>query len=161
MRKAIKNLKLVLIATIVILSTEIVKSQDTITITTYNLLKFSTNSTNRTPYFKAIIDSLQPDILVCQEMISLDAYNLFYNEVTDTTYSQGEFIDGPDTDNAIFYKHEKFEYLSHTAIPTTLRNISEFKLVHHISKDTLYIFSVHLKAGNSSSDRQRRADEVL
>ncbi len=78
----------------------------------------------------------------------------------DSTYSQGEFIDGPDTDNVIFYKREKFEYLSHTPIHTALRNISKFKLVHRLSKDTLIVFSVHLKAGNTTSDRLKRTEEV-
>jgi hypothetical protein len=75
-------------------------------------------------------------------------------------YTAGTFINGFDTDNALFYKTSLFTFLSNTPIQTALRDINEFKLRYNSTGDTIIIYSVHLKADNSSSDSLQRAAEV-
>lgn len=135
-------------------------AQQQVTIMTYNLLKFSENSADRLPCFKTILDSLQPDILVVQEIFSQNAISLFHSNALNTTYQQGIFIDGPDSDNGLFYKRDRFTFISNTPIPTALRNISEFKLVYNETGDTLRVYSVHLKASSGSVSESQRLEEI-
>ena len=85
-------------------------SQDTIKIMTYNLLNFTEGSNNRTDYFKTVIEYVNPDILVVQEMVSQQASDLFYSGVLNDGYSSGTFIDGFDSDNAVFLKDAPIIY---------------------------------------------------
>ena len=137
-------------------------SQSTHTIMTYNILKYPTaDTTTRNPHFRTIFSNIQPDILVVQEMETLAGVNAFRNNVLNAAasgYSSGTFINGPDTDNAIFYKNSIFTFLSNTAVPTALRNINEFRLRHISTGDTIIIYSVHLKA--NVEDSLVRAAEV-
>jgi endonuclease/exonuclease/phosphatase family metal-dependent hydrolase len=121
------------------------------------------DTTARNPYFRTIFTSIQPDILVIQEVTSLAGVNGFLSNVLNkaaTGYSAGVFINGPDTDNAIFFKNSIFSFISNTPINTSLRNISEFKLRHIATGDTLIIYAVHLKANQTSVDSLARANEV-
>ncbi|MBE0637087.1 MAG: endonuclease/exonuclease/phosphatase family protein [Bacteroidales bacterium] len=136
-------------------------TQQSVTLMTYNLLKFSENSSDRLPCFKTVLDSLQPDILIVQEIFSQGAIDLFHSNALDTSYQKGIFIDGPDSDNGVFYKHDRFTFVSNTPIPTALRNISEFKLVFQPTGDTLRIYSVHLKASSGSASETQRLQEVM
>ena len=135
----------------------------------YNLLNYPAQSTItadtslRHPYFRTIIQYSNPDILVAQEVTGQNGVNFFLDKVLNengTTYSAGTFINGFDTDNAIFFKTSKFTFVSNTPIITDLRDISEFKLIHILSGDTIRIYSVHLKASNTSPDEAQRALEV-
>ena len=134
------------------------------TIMTYNILNYpQSDTTIHNPYFRTIFSSIQPDILVVQEMLSQSGVNGFLNKVLNQVssgYTTGLFLDGPDTDNAIFFKLSQFTFIGNTPIQTELRNISEFKLVENLTGDTLRIYSVHLKASNSSSDSLKRAAEI-
>jgi len=150
----------ILIGLLFLLFAIVARPQQEVTIMTYNLLKFSENSSDRLPYFKTILDSLQPDILVVQEIFSQPAINLFHQQVLNASYAKGDFIDGPDSDNALFYKYDRFEFISNTPIATDLRNISEFKLVFQPNADTLRIYSVHLKASSGSANENLRLEEV-
>lgn len=135
-------------------------SQTTIKFMTYNLLNFNESSQNRTAFFKTVVDDVKPDILVVQEITSQAAVNLFYSQVLSPAYSAGVFIDGPDSDNAIFYKNALFSFVGNTPIATTLRNISQFTVVCKTTGDTLRIYSVHLKASTGGSNEAQRAAEV-
>ena len=134
------------------------------TIMTYNLLNYpGTDTTIRNPYYRTIFSSIQPDVLVVQEMQSQVGVNGFLSNVLNnvaSNYSAGIFIDGTDTDNAIFYKNDVFTFISNIPITTTLRDINEFKLVHNISRDTVRIYSVHLKASTGTDNELRRLEEV-
>jgi hypothetical protein len=142
----------------------ILSAQPQYSIMNYNLLNYPGNDTTiRNPYFRTTLAATLPDILICQEMTSQAGVNGFLNNVllpVYAGYAAGVFIDGPDTDNEIFYKMDYFTFISNTAIPTDLRNISEFKLVENASGDTIRIYSVHLKASTGSSNEQQRLAEV-
>ena len=130
----------------------------------YNLLNYpGSDSAVRNPYFRTVIESTIPDILVVQEMLSQAGVNGFLNNVLNLVssgYAAGTFIDGYDTDNAIFYKTSSFTFLANNIITTSLRNINEFVLSENSTGDTIRIYSVHLKAGTASSDKQQRLTEV-
>jgi exonuclease III len=98
-----------------------------------------------------------------QEITSQAGVNGFLTNVLipiNSNYMVGTFLDGPDTDNAIFFKSSLFTFFSNTVIPTTLRDINEFKLVYTATGDTLRIYSVHLKASTGSTNEQQRLAEV-
>lgn len=135
-----------------------------IKIMTYNLLNYpgSTGST-REPAYRTIINDVDPDILVIQELSQVSGATTFLNNVMNystSTYSLGTVIDGPDSDNGIYYKTGQFSFISNTPISTSLRDISEFKLRHTTTGDTLIFYSVHLKASNTTADQNQRTAEV-
>lgn len=135
-------------------------SQTTVKMMSYNVLNFTTSSQDRIPFLKTVVTNSDPDILVVQEMTSQAAVNLFYSQVLSTAYSAGVFVDGPDSDNAIFYKNALFSFIGNMPITTALRNISQFTIVHKTTGDTLRIYSVHLKASTGGSNEAQRAAEV-
>lgn len=131
--------------------------QEKARIMTYNTLNYPDYYSIRNPYFKKIFDYVKPDILVCQEMTSLYAVNLFLSKNLSNKYNAATFIDGFDTDNALFYKDSLFEFISNVQIKTALRDFNQFTLVHKITGDTLLIYSAHLKA-NTGEEAKRLAE---
>lgn len=158
-----KRFNLVLIILIFILINDYLYSQDTCKIMCYNLLNYS-GSTAKEQNFRKSMNYASPDILVVEEIISETAMNRMLTEVmnyyTPNIYSAGTFINGFDTDNAVFYKQSKFTFISNTAIQTSLRDINMFTLVHNQSRDTIRLFAVHLKASSTTADEQQRLAEV-
>ncbi len=136
-------------------------AQDSFRVMTYNLLNYPSKiASTRNPYFKQVVEYVNPDILVVQEMESIIGVSLFLEQVLDTNYTGGGFIDGYTTDNAIFFKHSKFDFLDNTPIKTALRDISQLTMVHRSTLDTLLIYSAHLKASDGSVNEQKRLAEV-
>ncbi|MBK9099337.1 MAG: endonuclease/exonuclease/phosphatase family protein [bacterium] len=144
--------------------TSVVFSQNQHTIMSYNVLNLVlTDTLERNPYYRTIFSNVQPDILVCQEMTSQTGVNGFLIRVLNRVssgYAAGTFINGTDTDNAIYYKTSLFTFISNTPIATALRDINEFRLRHNATGDTIIIYSVHLKAGDTSADSIQRAAEI-
>ncbi|MFZ2322131.1 MAG: endonuclease/exonuclease/phosphatase family protein [Ignavibacteriaceae bacterium] len=130
----------------------------------YNALNYPGSTADiRNPYFTTVISNADPDILVMQEMTSGPGMLAFLNNVLipiDSNYQAGLFIDGPDTDNSIFFKSDLFTFISNTPISTDLRDINQFTLVYNLTGDTLRIYSVHLKASSGSTNEQQRLAEV-
>jgi len=135
----------------------------------YNLLNyggtsgFVADTTLRNPYYRTSINSENPDILVVEELNSQAGLNSLLTKVLNSqsiSYSVGTFIDGPDSDNGVFFKTSKFKFVSNYPIITALRNISEFTLVHLASGDTLRIYAVHLKASSGLANENLRSAEV-
>ncbi len=117
----------------------------------YNLLNYPAQSsinadtTTRHPYYRTVLQYANPDILVAQEITGQNGVDFFLSKVLNastTTYSAGTFINGFDSDNAIFFKTSKFTFVSNTPIITDLRDISEFKLVHILSGDNMIIIKI-------------------
>lgn len=157
----IRLIKSLLFAALFVIS---INAQQLHTIMSYNLLNYpGSDTTTRNPHYRTIFESIQPDILVVQEMQSQAGVNGFLSNVLNASaggYSAGIFIDGTDSDRAIFYKSNYFTFISNTPIQTTLRDINEFKMVHNITQDTLLIYVVHLKASSGSDNELRRLEEV-
>ena len=155
-----KSLRIVLAS----LSIFVVSHSQQHIIMTYNLLNYpGSTSAVRNPYFITVISSLEPDIIVAQEVQSQDAVNEFLTEVmkqVSTDYDAGLFVDGTDTDNAIFFKTSLFSFVANNPIHTTLRDINEFTLIYDATGDTIHIYSLHLKASQGIDNELKRAAEI-
>jgi len=130
----------------------------------YNLLNYpGSTGAIRNPYFITVLSNTEPDIIVSQELLSQGSVNEFLSNVlmqVSTDYDAGLFVDGNDTDNAIFFKTSLFTFIANNPINTALRDINEFVLMHTASGDTIRIYSLHLKASQGSENEQKRAAEV-
>lgn len=142
---------------------------DSIHLFAYNLLNYPDNvataadTTLRNPFYRTIFSNANPDILVVEELNSEAGMNIFLTNVLNANgniYSAGFFLDGPDTDNGIFFKSSKFNFVDNRAIQTDLRTINEFTLVHILSGDTIRIYAVHLKASSGTANEAQRAVEA-
>jgi len=134
------------------------------TIMSYNLLNYpGSTGAIRNPYFIIVLSNTEPDIIVAQEVISQSSVNEFVSEVlmqVSTDYDAGLFVNGDDTDNAIFFKTSLFTFIANNPIHTALRDINEFILMHKATGDTIRIYSLHLKASQGSDNEQKRAAEI-
>ncbi len=107
--------------------------------------------------------AVKPDVLVIQEVtsqIGIDGFLANVLKPVSPNYNKGAWLDGPDTDNGIFYDSTKFYFVSNTRIPTELRDVNLFQLKHRVTGDTLFIFSVHLKASTGATNEAQRGREV-
>jgi hypothetical protein len=135
---------------------------------TYNILNFpGSDGSTRVDDFAVALQEVNPDVLVVQEMLSQTGVNQFLNGVLNVIapgeYVAGPFFDGPDTDNALFYKPAVVQFLSHEEIETALRDISEYVLIpvgYGAPEAEFRTYSMHLKAGSTSSDLSKRLAET-
>ncbi len=139
-------------------------SYGSVKIVTWNILDFpGPDFEERIDDFRLILDEIDPDILVVQQMLSQEGVTKFKNKVLNykltKPYAKAPFFDGPDSDNAVFYKKEILHLISHQQIPTSFRDISEyyFRIKKGPGKKKSFkVFSVHFKAGKSTSDKKER-----
>ena len=125
---------LILVLFSLIILSSFAKAQQQVKIMSYNLLNYPADSSVRVPYFRTIINSVNPDILVVCEITSRQAVNSFLKSVlnySSVTYDSGRFIYGTDTYNAIFFKKDKFNFISNTPLKTALRDINEFRICYY------------------------------
>ena len=99
------------------------------------------------------------DVIVVQEMLSQSGVNQFLNNVLNYgapgTFAAGPFVDGPDTDNALFYRTSTIEFVSTQRLTTALRDINEYVVrpVGYTAPEAEFaVYSAHLKAGSTSTD---------
>ena len=169
MRKSLFRLILILN---ILFSLEGFIAQDTLKVTYYNLLNFPSQQQDRVDTLKKILDFIKPDIFLVNELTSFNGAMLIKNNALNfngfNTYQSALFYDGPDTDNLLYYNNSKFGLYSQNQINTTLRDISEYILYYKdpnlgTSNDTTFInfYSLHLKAGNSSTSEERRNQDAV
>jgi len=130
------------------------------TIMTWNLLNFGPTTQNKVPFYQTVLDSLQPDLLVLQEIEDANGANFFNSEVIAGSMVMAPFVNGPGLDNALFYNSERFAALANTPIATASRDISEFLLVHLPTGDTLRVFGVHLKSSSGAVNEATRLSQA-
>ncbi len=140
-------------------------SGDTLRIASYNLLNFpGSDVVARVPYFRTVVQSMKPDILVVQEMTSQSGMDFFLSNVMNVyqpgRYTTVPFHDGPDTDNGLFFNPDKVSLVSTSYVQNSPRHISEYVLHVTGTRDTLRIFSLHLKASSGSTYEQQRLAEA-
>ena len=147
-------------------------AQDSIKITYYNLLNFPAAQQDRIDTLIKVLDFVNPDIFVVNELTSFNGAALIKNNALNINgvnrFSSAVFYDGPDTDNMLFYDHDKFSLFSQQQIVTTLRDISEYVLYYNetdlaTTNDTifLYLYSLHLKAGSETSNINWREQDAV
>ena len=120
----------------------------------WNLLNFpnstpTDDSTLRCPAYRTVLRHAEPDILITVENTSATGASWILSNVMNTGayhYAEGTFINGYDSDNAIYYRDSLFHFISNVPIHTALRDISHFTLKFIPTGDTLHFFAVHLKA---------------
>jgi len=141
---------------------------EAIKIVSWNIHDFpGTTGASREEYFREVIEQLDADILVVQEMLSQAGVNQFLKKVMNfssaKTYKAAPFFDGPDSDNALFYKKSIIKLVSRQQISTALRDISEYvlKIQKGPGKGAQFrIYSFHFKAGTGSNDKKKREEEA-
>ena len=126
-------------------------ADEKISLATYNLLNY--DNAGRDTHFRVVMDAMQPDLLVAQEVGNTASANNFLNNVLNfnrSDYQLATFLQSPFTSNALYYKQNKFTFVSNVRIPTDVRDINQFTIVYNTTDDTLVIYSLHLKAGSVS-----------
>ncbi|HDR04521.1 MAG TPA: T9SS type A sorting domain-containing protein [Candidatus Marinimicrobia bacterium] len=134
---------------------------ESLKIVSYNMLKFSDDDTDRLDELAIILDHIQPDILLCQEIVDATAVNNILTQALNAgDYAAVPFHDGYDTDNAMLYRKEKVQFLQAFYLDDygLLRNIAEYKIVAY--GDTVFLYSAHLKASTGSDNVARRLTEM-
>lgn len=142
----------------------IVMGAAAVRIATYNILNFpDALGFQRLDDLRAAIDFIDPDVLVVQEMQSQAGVDLFLDSVmlqVSASFSSVPFNDGPDTDNALFYRNDRLDFVSAQYLPTPNRNIAEYRLLISDTHSELYLFSVHLKASEGVINETIRLQEA-
>ena len=145
-----------------------VAAQSDYTFLTYNLLNYE-NEDDREPYYQEIIGEIQPDLIVCQEVIGTTGYNHFLDDVLNVIepneWSGADFINQTASqDIALYYKPEFFSFIStaiiNTAQSSGTRDVVEWVLEHLESGVQFRIYSLHLKASSGNSNAQQRLQEA-
>lgn len=131
---------------------------------TYNILNYSSG---RDAQFRIVLEETSPDVLVVQEILSQAAVDNFLAQVLNFVdpgeWSAATFTNGPDTDNALFYRTARVDPLGHFDVVTALREIDEWRIRpkgYASSASELRIYSVHLKASQGSAEEAQRLAEV-
>jgi endonuclease/exonuclease/phosphatase family metal-dependent hydrolase len=135
-------------------------SQERVKILTYNVLNYPNFAIEKNPKFQLIFSYVNPDIVAVQEMLSQYGVNLLLSETLGSSYTAATFFDGPDTDNALFYKDSVFTLLTSEIIPNTPRYITKYVLQHNFTQDILIVYIAHFKAGDTQSDINTRDQEA-
>tara|TARA_B000000532_G_scaffold55890_1_gene43442 strand:+ start:1286 stop:2794 length:1509 start_codon:yes stop_codon:yes gene_type:complete len=154
--------KIWIILSLVTLFISDLKSQDTVKVATYNLLRYGSN-TNRNIDFKKVIDLIDADLYITQELTNNSGVTNFLNNVLnkDTDkFLSAKFYDETDIDQALFYDKNKFEILSTSKIEGDPRNIIAYRLKHIQTEKIFFVFNLHMKASSGSSNEQRRYNQV-
>ncbi len=144
------------------------QTYDTLRVATYNLLNYpGTNSAARNPEFRKILHAIDADVLIVQEMQSSAGVSEFLNQVLNFgqpgTYANAPFQNGPDTDNAFYYKTSKVSFQSQLVLTTALRDINGYIVrPAGVSADSLdfRIYSAHLRA-SQGNESLREAEAII
>ncbi len=125
---------------------------------TYNALNFSSNSGDRLQYFQSIFNEIAPDIVLVQEMSDEGGAGLLLTALNNggNNFSKAQFLNGPDTENMLFYNNTIVTFASQDTIDTELRDISEYELL--LEGNLIRFYSCHLRA--SQGNELLRLEEV-
>jgi endonuclease/exonuclease/phosphatase family metal-dependent hydrolase len=133
-------------------------------IATYNILNFpDALGYERLDELRTVMTYVAPDVVVVQEMIGSEGTSLFLDSVmhyVNSAYTHAPFHNGPDTDNALFYRSDRVDYLGATYHTTPNRDIAEYRLAMSGAQTDIYLFSVHFKASQGLTNEQIRLQEA-
>ena len=139
-------------------------AQETIRVMSYNMMNYA-GDTGRDAYFITVLDQIEPDICVGIELKSETWGENFrdnvLNQIGNGTYNMGTYIGSTSNNNAIFYRSDKFTFVSSTNIiggsgkPRTHKYI----LTHNSTGKQFIIFGVHLPSG-SDEERVTHVDAI-
>ena len=135
---------------------------------TYNLLNYGDDD-DRESYFQEIIGEIQPDLIVCQEVVGTTGYNHFLDDVLNIVqpneWSGADFTNqSASQDIALYYKLEHFSFISTAVINTAqssgTRDVVEWVMEHLESGVQFRVYSLHLKASSGNDNAQERLEET-
>jgi len=146
--------KMILIVVIIIFIVEL----SALRVLTYNALNFSGNSGDRLQYFQSVFIEIEPDIVFLQEIANEEGAVLLLTALNNggSEFSRARFLDGPDTENMLFYRNSIVTFASQDTIDTELRDFSEYELL--LEGNLIRFYSCHLKA--SQGNELLRLEEV-
>jgi len=137
---------------------------ETYKIATYNVLNFpDAFGLQRLDDLKKVIDYIEPDILVLQEMQSALGMNLILDSIMNfqtNLFDAIPFNDGPDTDNGLFFRNDKLDFLSAQYLSTPNRDIALYRLKTKSSQKDFYLCSIHFKSSEGSTNEAIRLQEA-
>ena len=123
------------------------------------MFNYSVNT--RDAYFISVLEPIQPDIYVGIEIKTTGDWAASFrdnvlNQIGNGTYNMGDFIGSGDNNNAIYYKPDKFIFVStrHVSGSSGKPRTYKYILKHTSTGDSIIIFGVHLPSG---SDAERLA----
>ena len=140
----------------------------TVRIMTYNLLNFE-DENDREDDFIAIIDFIEPDLIIAEEIVSQTGFSHFKSDVLDVlepdVWSSAAFTNqSASQDIALFYRHDHFTFIStdvvYTAQSSGTRDVIEWIMVHNQSSVQFNVYGVHFKASSGESNAQERLQEA-
>ena len=127
----------------------------------YNSLRFPDNSgAERIPYFRTILTDIVPDILMMQEIGTVEGADTLLSILNsiENKYSRAEFIDYGPLNSILFYNNQYISLVSQSEISTPLRVIPEYVL--NVAGSELRCYSCHLRASNGSENEADRLEEI-
>jgi endonuclease/exonuclease/phosphatase family metal-dependent hydrolase len=135
--------------------------QQNFKVMSYNSLLFPEEyGTERIPYFRTVLQSVNPDILLMQELTNtygaIDLLNIL-NE-NGEIYSRATFVNHGDTSSMLFYKHDFVNLIAQSAVEAWPRNLAEYQV--EIYGKPIFLYSCHLKASSTATDQQWRLAAV-
>ena len=140
----------------------------TVRIMTYNLLNFEVEN-DREDDFIAIIDFVDPDLIIAEEIVAQTGFSHFKSDVLDVfepgSWSSATFTNqSASQDIALFYRHDHFTFIStdvvYTAQSSGTRDVIEWVMVHNQSSIQFNVYGVHFKASSGNSNAQQRLQEA-
>jgi len=140
-------------------------------IVNYNVLNYpGTTGSVRNPHLRTVLGPLGADVLACQEMQSqagVDSIRLnVLNVLEPGQWASAPFLNGNDTDNALFYKPSKVELLGHWGFYPNPANLLRLVMVYRLrpagyTNVEFRIYSQHLKASSGSANEAQRLAEAI
>ncbi|MBU1880923.1 T9SS type A sorting domain-containing protein, partial [bacterium] len=132
-------------------------------ICTYNVLNFpGSTGPERIPHFQTVLNEIQPDLLVCQEMLDNSGAQQFFEGVLDTSvFDRAGWVTQGLSEYMLYYKQDLFELVDIHTILTDLRNweIYELSYLGGGARPNLFIATSHLKASQGADNEYRRLIE--
>ncbi len=143
------------------------QGQDTLTVMSYNVLRFDGNTTVRAAYIKKTIDYVKPDIVVLQEIEHQSGIDLLLNNVFNvdsTVFAAGPLPSNQYMKSGIIYRTSAFDLTSNVSLSTVLRDIPGYTLSiknAHTNVAPFTVFGAHLKASQGEEDQRWQEAKIL
>ncbi len=137
-------------------------------VVSWNVLNASpSNLSSRVGYVQTVLTAIHPDLMIAEEIIGSDGAQYFLDNVLNTIepgqWSMAPFVEGPDTENACYYRTSSLNYQSMVTLSTALRDINGWAFKpdgYSASASEFRIYAVHLKASSGSDNEQKRLAEA-
>lgn len=159
---------------LLVLCATLTNAQTNIKAMFYNTLNYNSDSQSqeRTPYLKTILDEIQPDIfMICELKNEVASDFMFDNAILpfNTNFKKAEFkpSESPATSllQMVYYNSNKVELEYNEVIPTGIRDINHYTFIVKSENSTdeiirIEVFVTHLKASRGNENMQKRLASV-